>query len=195
VVLELLDLLLELVKGDLVVLDDQVDLELLDTETNGNKLGGTPDKTLLLDGENVSLELVHVCLVIPGLNVKGDDGLGSRLYLAGLLLVVLGKTLSLDTLSLLIDLIVRAEQVDIIVVLLSLLLGGLRRVDGELTGLGAVGGSLLGWVTGEGLELALEGEDVVVPPPGVRELLGGRDLLDLLEDLDVGLRRGVAVGR
>lgn len=36
---------------------------------------------------------------------------------------------------------------------------------------------------------------MVVPPPGVRELLGGRDLLDLLEDLDVGLRRGVAVGR
>ena len=130
----------------------------------------------------------------PGLNVKGDDGLGGGLYLASLLLVVLGETLSLDALSLLIDLVVRAEQVDIIVVLLSLLLRSLSGVDGELAGLGAVGGGLLGWVTRESLELALEGEEVVVPPPGVRELLGGRNLLDLLEDLDVGLRRGVAIG-
>lgn len=130
----------------------------------------------------------------PGLNVEGDDRLGSRLYLAGLLLVVLSKTLSLDALSLLVNLVVRAEKVDIVVVLsLGLLLGGSGGVQGELAGLGAVGGGLLGWVTGEGLELALEGENMVVPPPGVRELLGGRDLLDLLEDLDVGLRRGVAV--
>jgi len=130
----------------------------------------------------------------PGLDVKGDNRLGSRLYLAGLLLVVLSKTLSLDALSLLINLVVGAEQVDIVVVLsLGLLLGGSSGVEGELAGLGAIGGGLLGWVTGEGLELALEGEEVVVPPPGVRELLGGRDLLDLLEDLDVGLRWGVAV--
>jgi hypothetical protein len=64
VVLELLDLLLELIEGDLVVLNDQVDLELLDTETDSDQLGGTPDKTLLLNGENVSLKLVHVCLVV-----------------------------------------------------------------------------------------------------------------------------------
>merc|ERR1712137_1295955 len=82
VVLELLNLLLELIERDLVVFDDQVDLKLLDTETDSNQLGATPDKTILLDGENVSLELVHVCLVIPGLDVQGDDRLGSGLYLA-----------------------------------------------------------------------------------------------------------------
>ena len=130
----------------------------------------------------------------PWLYVKGDNGLGGRLALAGLLLVVLGQALGLELLRLLVDLVVRAEKVDIVVVLgLGLLLGSSGGVEGELAGLGAVGGSLLGWVTGEGLELALKGEDVVVPPPGVRELLGGRNLLDLLEDLDVGLRRGVAV--
>jgi len=64
VVLELFDLLLELVQRDLVVLDDQVDLELLDTETDSDQLGGTPDETVLLDRKNIRLELVHVCLVI-----------------------------------------------------------------------------------------------------------------------------------
>lgn len=63
-VLVLLDLSLELVGGDLLVLDDQVDLELLDTETNGNKLGSTPDQTLNLNGTDVGLELLKVGLVI-----------------------------------------------------------------------------------------------------------------------------------
>ena len=63
-VLVLLDLLLELVKRDLVVLDDQVDLELLDTETDGDKGGGTPNETILLNGTNVGLELLHVGLII-----------------------------------------------------------------------------------------------------------------------------------
>lgn len=70
VVLELLDLLLELVKRNLVVLNNQVDLELLDTETDGNKLGGTPDETVLLNGKDVGLELIHVCLVIYALSVS-----------------------------------------------------------------------------------------------------------------------------
>jgi hypothetical protein len=52
---------------------------------------------------------------------------------------------------------------------------------------------LLGGVTGEGGELRLEGQDVVVPPPGVGVLLGGGGSLELLEDLDIGLGGGVAV--
>jgi hypothetical protein len=193
VVLVLLDLLLELVQGDLLVLDDQVDLELLDTETDGNQLGGTPDETVLLDGENVGLELVHVCLVIPWLNVKGDNGLGSRLDLASLLLVVLSQALLLDPGGLgILLLVVTAEQVDVVVVL-SLLLGGLGGVQGELGGVRAVGSELLGWVARKGVELALEGEDVVVPAPCVWVLLRSGDLLDLLEDLDIGLRWGVAI--
>jgi hypothetical protein len=129
----------------------------------------------------------------PGLNVHGDDRLGSRLYLAGLLLVVLGKTLSLDLLGLgILLLVAAAEKVDIIVILLSLLLGGLGGVDGELAGLRAVGGEVLGGVTRQSLELTLEGEHVVVPAPCVGELLGGGDLLDLLVDLDIGLGGRVA---
>lgn len=64
VVLILLNLLLEFVQGDLLVLNDQVDLELLNTEANGNELVGTPDEAVLLDGENVGLELIKVGLVI-----------------------------------------------------------------------------------------------------------------------------------
>jgi hypothetical protein len=64
VVLILLDLLLELVDRDLVVLNDHVDLELLDTETNGNELVGTPDHTVLLNRLDVGKELVQVGLVI-----------------------------------------------------------------------------------------------------------------------------------
>jgi len=64
VVLVLGDLLLELIERDLVVLDDQVDLELLDTVTNGDKGGGTPNETVLLDGTDVGLELLHVGLIV-----------------------------------------------------------------------------------------------------------------------------------
>jgi hypothetical protein len=64
VVLELLNLALELVGGDLLVLNNQVDLELLNTESEGNPLGGTPDEAVLLNGADVSLELLKVGLVI-----------------------------------------------------------------------------------------------------------------------------------
>jgi len=64
VVLEALDLLLELVERDLVVLNDQVDLELLDAETDGNELGATPDETVLLDGADTLLELLHAGLIV-----------------------------------------------------------------------------------------------------------------------------------
>lgn len=64
VVLELGDLLLEIIDGDLVVLNDEVDLELLDTETNGNQLGATPDQTLLLDAADGLLHGLQVGLVI-----------------------------------------------------------------------------------------------------------------------------------
>lgn len=64
VVLELLDLLLKIANRDLLVLDNEVDLELADTETNGDELGGTPGKTILLNGTDTSLKSLHVGLVI-----------------------------------------------------------------------------------------------------------------------------------
>lgn len=64
VVLDVLDLLLQLVERDLLILNDQVDLELLDTETNSNELGGTPNETILLNGTNRLLECLHVGLIV-----------------------------------------------------------------------------------------------------------------------------------
>ena len=55
--------------------NDKSDLELLHTVTNGDKLGGTPDETFHLDGKDRLLELRHVGLIIPGLDLKGNNGL------------------------------------------------------------------------------------------------------------------------
>jgi hypothetical protein len=130
----------------------------------------------------------------PWLDIKCDNGLGGRLDLAGLLLVVLVQTLLLELLGLLVDFVVVAtEQVELVVILLSRLLRCRSRVDGEVGGLRAVGSVLLGGVARKGLKLALKGDEVVVPAPCEWVLLWGGSLLNLLEDLDVGLRRGVAV--
>lgn len=64
VVLELLDLLLKIAKRDLLVLDNEGDLELADTETNGDELGETPNKTVLLNGTDTGLKSLHVGLII-----------------------------------------------------------------------------------------------------------------------------------
>lgn len=64
VVLILLNAGLELIQRDLLVLDDQVDLELLDTEADGDELRGTPDQTVNLNGADVGLHLLKVGLVI-----------------------------------------------------------------------------------------------------------------------------------
>jgi hypothetical protein len=129
----------------------------------------------------------------PWLDIECDNGLRGRLRLASLLLVVLGETLGLELLSLLVDLVVvAAEQVDLVVILFSLLRRR-SRIEGDLGRVRAVGSELLGWVTRQGLKLALKGEDVVVPAPCVWVFLWCWDLLNLLEDLYVGLRWGVAV--
>ena len=135
-----------------------------------------------------------VAKLTPRLNVKGDNRLSGRLGLAGLLLGVLSETLFADTSSLsVLLLVVRAEKVDIVIILLSLL-GGLGGVDGELRGLGAVSGELLGWVARERGELGLERGDVLVPAVGVGVLGRLRLGLQGLEGLDIGLGRTVALG-
>lgn len=119
-ILALHDLLLKDIKGDELILDDTVDLELLDTVTDRDELGLTPQETGHLDGTDVSLKGDHIGLIIPRLDVEGAHGLGDGLGLVGLLGGVLGKTLLLDLLGLLIDLlVVRAEKIDILIILLS----------------------------------------------------------------------------
>lgn len=64
VVLILLNLFLQVTEGDLLIFNDHVDLKLLDTETNSDKLGRTPDETVFLDTDDVGLELFEVRLII-----------------------------------------------------------------------------------------------------------------------------------
>jgi hypothetical protein len=128
----------------------------------------------------------------PRLDVHGDNRLSGGLDLASFLLVVLGQTLSLELLRLLVHLVlVAAEQVNLVIVLLSSRrLGG---IDRQLGLLGTIGGVVLCRIAGQSGELRLPGEDVVVPAPGVGELLRRWDRLQLLEDLDIGLRWGIAI--
>lgn len=83
VVLKLGNLLLELVDRDEFVLDDDRHLELLDTETDRDELGETPQETGLLDRADGSLEGGHVGLVVPRLDVEGDERLGDGPVRAG----------------------------------------------------------------------------------------------------------------
>lgn len=109
------------------------------------------------------------------------------LGLVGLLGLVLGDTLGLESLGLLVNLVVRTEQVEVVVLVSGSRGGGGGRSRRAVLGVG------LGGVTGEGGVLSLVGLDVLVPAGGVRVgggVGGGRERL---EDGNVGLRRGVAV--
>ena len=75
VVFEPCDLLLKFVKGYELILNDEGDLELLDTKTDGDKLGATPNETWLFDGTDRLLEKLHVSFVIPWFNIKRHDRL------------------------------------------------------------------------------------------------------------------------
>lgn len=182
-VLVLLNELLELIKRDLVILNNEVDLELLDTEADGDPLGSTPGKTVHLDLLDTLEELLKISLIIPRLDVKGDKRLGGGLgALSGLLGGVVSESLLLDLLGLLINLvIVRAEEIDIIVVLL---------LSGGGSG-GSVSGNLLGG-TGES-RLVLLGSNVLEPSSGVGVLLGVRGRRDGLVNGNVSLRSGSAI--
>lgn len=119
VVLVLLNSGLQIIERNLVILDNQVDLQLLDTVTNWDPGVSTPHKTVHLNLLDVSQHLLEVGLVVPWLDVKGNERLSSWLRLGGLLGVVFGKSLLLQLLSLFVNLlIVRTEKVDVTVVIL-----------------------------------------------------------------------------
>jgi hypothetical protein len=109
--------------------------------TNGDKLGSTPNETVLLNGTDLLLELGHVGLVIPRLDGEGDNGLGYGQSLTGSDLVggllglgglVGGDTLLLELLSgLVLLLVIGTEEVNLVVILLSGGGGSRRRRGAE----------------------------------------------------------------
>lgn len=182
VILELEHLLLKHISGDLVILDDSGNTDLVDTIADGDELRGTPEETVHLNGADSLLEGLEVSLIIPGLDVKGDHGLGNDSGLLGLLGGVLSKTLLTDAGSLGILLLVGGtEEVHVILILIS-----------GLDNKGKLREGLL--VTGEGGagSLVVSG-DLTVPPAKVGVLLGGRGG-DGLEDDGVSLGGGGAGG-
>ena len=64
VILVSFNLFLQLVKRDLLVFNDQIDLKLLHAKTDWDKLRGTPCETFFLDVANVGLEFFEVRFVI-----------------------------------------------------------------------------------------------------------------------------------
>ena len=58
-----------------VLTDDNGNLELLDTVTDGDKLAGTPDEALHLNRAHRLFELRHVGLVVPRLDLECNNRL------------------------------------------------------------------------------------------------------------------------
>lgn len=177
-------------------LNNEGDLELRNTVSNWDELAGTPDETVLVDLTETCLQSLHVSLVIPWLDVEGDDGLGGGSWTLGcLLLLVLCDSLSLNSGGLgVLLLVVRAEEVDVVVVSSSVVvdgdgLGG-GRLDASVgSGREESGGACR--VTVEVRVLLLEGCNVGEPSGNVGVLVGVRCRASL-EDGNVGTGDSVA---
>jgi hypothetical protein len=200
VILVLLDQVLEVLERNFLVLNNQVDLELLDTETysrissvyatdtckltDGNESGSAPDETFLLNGTNVGLQLLHVCLIIPWLDVQCYDRLSSWLWsLSGLLGIVLLESLSreLSLLSILF-LVIRSEEIDVLIVLSGW--GSSRGLGGDIRAVGSEWKRSISW---ERRELLNIGGDVRVPTGSVWVLSGIWSGGDGLVDSNISL--------
>ena len=87
-IFEGLDLLLEVVSGDLLVFDDGTNNDLLNTVGNGDLLVlGLPEETVHLDAYDLLGELVEVGLGFIGLHFEDNERLGNNLRLGSLCFV------------------------------------------------------------------------------------------------------------
>ena len=60
---------------------DKCDLELANTIPDRDEFAGTPYKAVHCNGAHRVFQCFHICLVIPRLNLKGDNRLGARVKL------------------------------------------------------------------------------------------------------------------
>lgn len=165
---------------DLFVFNDTVDLELLDTVTNWDELVTTPDETVHIDGLDIGKEFVHISFIIPWLDIKGDDGLGSWLRLAGsLLLLVFSKSFSLNSFSFFIFFVIGTEEIDIFVIFFFSG-SGFRRT--ELASLSVL-------ITGKRREFFRVRSNVLVPTGSVRVGFGIRSRAYSLVNSNISLGR------
>lgn len=182
VVLILSNTVLKIIKRDLVVLNNTVDLQLLDTESDSNELRTTPDKSVHGNSLDVSEEQVKISLIIPRLNIKSYDRLGSGLStLSSLLGSVISKSLLLELLSLLIDLVVvRSKKIDIRVLLFLSSGRGSSNITTKVRSLGSL-------VTGQSSKLLRVRSNLRVPTGSVGVLGSIRSGLNSLENGNISL--------
>lgn len=61
----------------MLTLHNANNLKLLDAIGKRNQLRHTPDQTVHLDGANGLFQICHVGLIVPGLHIEDDVGLGN----------------------------------------------------------------------------------------------------------------------
>merc|ERR1712115_601638 len=99
IVLEVANLLLQLINGYLLVLDHAHDLQFVDAVSNRDKLGCAPNETVHLNLLDFLEHGIHVSLVVPGLAVEENRGLGDNSGLLGFLGMVSCEPLLPDPLG------------------------------------------------------------------------------------------------
>ncbi|KAM1268042.1 hypothetical protein ACFX1X_000427 [Malus domestica] len=71
----------KVIDGNKVIDNGEHDLQLLDPVTNGNQFRCAPEETLHLDTPNSLLELLHVSLIVPRLDIQKNRGFSTLLLL------------------------------------------------------------------------------------------------------------------
>lgn len=180
-ILEGLNLLLEQIDGHLLVLNDAHDLQLLDAIADWNQFCGAPQQTVHDDRPDVGLHNGHVGLIVPGLHVQQNGGLGDQGGFLGLLGSIGGHSFVTDAGCLcVVFLVVGTKQINIIVVS-----GGGRSGNGS----GSTGCLWESLAAPLCLLGGAERRDVFVPTCDVGTGAGSWSLTQSGEHRFVGLRR------
>lgn len=194
VVLEAFDIFGEIIGGDLVVLNDAAHDEFVDTE--GDRLLlvlSLPHEAVHLFDDDFLEELIEVLFFTPGLNVEENERLGYHylLVLLGLSsdalefsLTCLSSLLLLNSgLPYLIVLVVRTEEIHLIVIVLLRLLLLFRLFF--LCFL--LGGIFLGSTSPGSANVGLEVAYEAVPGKDVRELSYGGSFIKLVKGFRINV--------